>query len=58
MSIQVLPILAFKDNYIWCLINEETKHCLIVDPGEAKPVLAQLKHLNLTLDALLITHHH
>lgn len=58
MSIQILPILAFKDNYIWCLINEKTKHCLIVDPGEAKPVLTQLKQLNLTLDAILITHHH
>lgn len=58
MSIQVLPILAFKDNYIWCLINEETKHCIIVDPGEAKPILTQIKQLNLTLDAILITHHH
>jgi len=56
--IQVVPILAFKDNYIWCLVNEETKHCIIVDPGEAKPVLAYLKQFNLTLDALLITHHH
>lgn len=58
MMIQVLPILAFKDNYVWCLINEETKHCIIVDPGEAKPVLAQLKQLNLNLDAMFITHHH
>lgn len=58
MTIQLLPILAFKDNYIWCLINEETKHCIIVDPGESKPVLTQLKQLNLTLDALFITHHH
>lgn len=58
MIIQVLPILAFKDNYIWCLINEETKHCIIVDPGEAKPVFNQLKQLKLTLDAILITHHH
>jgi hydroxyacylglutathione hydrolase len=56
--IKILPILAFKDNYIWCLINEQTKHCIIVDPGEAKPVLTQLKQLNLTLDAILITHHH
>lgn len=58
MTIQILPILGFKDNYIWCLINEKTKHCIIVDPGEAKPVLTQLKQLNLKLDAILITHHH
>jgi hydroxyacylglutathione hydrolase len=58
MTIKILPILAFKDNYIWCLINEETKYCILIDPGEAKPVLAQLKQLNLKLDAILITHHH
>ncbi|MES2998119.1 MAG: hydroxyacylglutathione hydrolase [Pseudomonadota bacterium] len=58
MTIQVTPILAFKDNYIWCLINKETNHCIVVDPGEAKPVLALIKRLNLSLDAIFITHHH
>ncbi len=58
MAIQVLPIMAFKDNYIWCLINEKTNHCIVVDPGEAKPVLTFLKRLNLSLDAMFITHHH
>ncbi|MDQ8039205.1 MAG: hydroxyacylglutathione hydrolase [Rickettsiella sp.] len=63
MPIKVLPILAFKDNYIWCLINDRTNHCIMVDPGEAKSVLAFLKganakHLKLSLDAIFITHHH
>jgi hydroxyacylglutathione hydrolase len=58
MAISVQPILAFKDNYIWCLINDETHHCIIVDPGEAKPVLNFLKRSNLILDAIFITHHH
>lgn len=58
MAIRVQPILAFKDNYIWVLINGETNHCIVVDPGEAKPVLVFLKRLKLTLDAILITHHH
>lgn len=58
MPIQVKPILAFKDNYIWCLINDTTNHCIIVDPGEAKPVVTFLKRSNLLLDAILITHHH
>jgi hydroxyacylglutathione hydrolase len=58
MAIQVQPILAFKDNYIWCLIKGETRHCIIVDPGEAKPVLSFLKNSNLILDAIFITHHH
>jgi hydroxyacylglutathione hydrolase len=58
MAIQVQPILAFKDNYIWCLINDKTNHCIIVDPGEVKPVLTFLKRFNLMLDAVFITHHH
>lgn len=58
MAIQVQAILAFKDNYIWCLINDETNHCIIVDPGEVKPVLTFLKRSNLSLDAIFITHHH
>lgn len=58
MPIQIVPISAFKDNYIWCLINKNTKHCLVIDPGEGKPVLTQLNRLDLSLDAILITHHH
>jgi hydroxyacylglutathione hydrolase len=58
MAIQVLPITAFKDNYIWGLVHEETNRCIIVDPGEVKPVLSFIKRLNLSLDALFITHHH
>lgn len=58
MTIRVEPILAFKDNYIWCLIDEETNHCIIIDPGESKSVLVFLKRLNLSLDAIFITHHH
>lgn len=54
---QVIPIKALKDNYIWCIIAQN-RDCIIVDPGEANPVIETLneKHLNLT--AILITHHH
>ena len=31
---------------------------IVVDPGDASPVLAILTQLNLTLSAILITHHH
>jgi hydroxyacylglutathione hydrolase len=31
---------------------------VVVDPGDATPVIATLKALNLTLSAILITHHH
>ncbi|MDZ4141441.1 MAG: hydroxyacylglutathione hydrolase [Methylotenera sp.] len=54
--LQIIPISAFKDNYIWLMHNG--RQAVAVDPGDAKPVLENLQHLNLTLDSILITHHH
>lgn len=56
MSVNIFPIKAFNDNYIWCLHNQT--HCTVVDPGDAAPVLAYCKKNQLTLSAILITHHH
>ena len=56
MSINVFPIKAFNDNYIWCLRNQT--HCVVVDPGDAAPVLAYCQDNQLILSAILITHHH
>lgn len=56
MSTSVFPIKAFNDNYIWCLHNQT--HCTVVDPGDAAPVLAYCQENQLTLSAIIITHHH
>ncbi|MDP1765836.1 MAG: hydroxyacylglutathione hydrolase [Methylotenera sp.] len=53
---QIIPIPAFKDNYIWLIHNGI--QAVIVDPGDATPVNETLQRLNLTLNAILITHHH
>lgn len=55
-QLQIIPIPAFKDNYIWLVHNG--RHAIIVDPGDAEPVIACLNKLNLTLSTILITHHH
>ncbi len=47
---------AFSDNYSWRIRHEH--HSLVVDPGEAPPVLERLETLGLELDAILLTHHH
>ncbi|MBP5987299.1 MAG: hydroxyacylglutathione hydrolase [Azonexus sp.] len=47
---------AFKDNYIWLLTRG--KRAFVVDPGDAAPVLARLEAEGLTLEGILITHHH
>lgn len=56
--IDVFPILAMTDNYIWIINNTDTNHCLIVDPGEAQPVLEILQQRHLIPEAILLTHHH
>lgn len=50
------PLPAFEDNYIWTL-SEASGHALVVDPGEAGPVLAAAE-AGLKPVALLLTHHH
>jgi hydroxyacylglutathione hydrolase len=54
--LDVVPINAFKDNYIWTLRN--ATHAAVVDPGEARPVLDYLAREKLKLAAILATHHH
>ena len=52
----IIPIPAFNDNYIWLLHNGQ--NAVVVDPGDAAPVIATLQQLKLKLSAILITHHH
>ncbi|MBV5257769.1 hydroxyacylglutathione hydrolase [Synechococcus moorigangaii CMS01] len=56
MEIVRLP--AFNDNYIFVLVNPATRECVVVDPGDRLVVLDYLHQENLTLTAILITHHH
>lgn len=53
---EIIPLNAFEDNYIWVLRTEG--HCAVVDPGDAAPVLAWLEQSGDRLSAILITHHH
>jgi hydroxyacylglutathione hydrolase len=53
---KLIPIPAFNDNYIWML--HDTHQALVVDPGDAQPVREALAQHQLTLAAILVTHHH
>ena len=55
MNLNSIP--AFQDNYIWVLSNDEG-HCVIVDPGEAAPVLNAIEKNQWQPQAILLTHHH
>ncbi len=56
--LEIIPLPALKDNYIWLLKNKASRHVAIVDPSEAEPVLKFLKSEQLIPIAIMITHHH
>ncbi|WP_058534868.1 hydroxyacylglutathione hydrolase [Legionella saoudiensis] len=54
----IIPIPAFTDNYIWAIIDQEIGVFDCVDPGQAQPVLQFAKEQHLELRSILLTHHH
>ena len=52
----LLPLPAFEDNYIWTL-RDDAGRALVVDPGEAGPVLSAAGE-GLQPAGILLTHHH
>ena len=52
----LLPLPAFADNYIWML--HDGREAIVVDPGDAAPVVQALHRLGVQLRAILVTHHH
>ncbi|MDO5668068.1 MAG: hydroxyacylglutathione hydrolase [Alcaligenaceae bacterium] len=56
MNIEIYPVPAFNDNYIW--IIRQGDNAIAVDPGQAEPVIQDLTSRGLNLKAILITHHH
>jgi hydroxyacylglutathione hydrolase len=52
----IIPIPALRDNYIWLV--RQGRSALVVDPGDASPVLAYLEREGVALKGIVITHHH
>ena len=59
-EISLIPVKAFSDNYIWLAQaqGDADTGIVIVDPGDANPVLQMMNTLAITPCAVLITHHH
>ncbi|HLW05100.1 MAG TPA: hydroxyacylglutathione hydrolase [Azoarcus sp.] len=55
-DLEVLPLPAFNDNYIWVLVRD--RKVAVVDPGDATVVEDFLARTGFHLTAILITHHH
>jgi len=56
VTAQSVPILS--DNYAWMLRDSGSGAVAIVDPAEAKPIIAALEKAGGRLDLILLTHHH
>jgi hydroxyacylglutathione hydrolase len=56
MKIIRIPVLS--DNYIFLLHDVNNNQVAVVDPAEAKPVLAEIAKLEADLVAIFNTHHH
>lgn len=55
-AIEIRAIPALRDNYIWRLAH--AGNAVVIDPGEAEPVLQHLSRQGLDLKAILLTHRH
>jgi len=56
--LNVTPVPALSDNYVWILQRDNQQQVVIIDPSESKPVLEYLSNNQLTPVAILITHQH
>ncbi|HEY9099100.1 MAG TPA: hydroxyacylglutathione hydrolase [Thiobacillus sp.] len=52
----LIALPAFDDNYIWVIHDD--RHAVAVDPGDPAPLIDYLDAHQLSLSAILITHHH
>lgn len=52
----IIPIKALSDNYIWALKEEDT--LIIVDPGESEKLMQFIDESDLQLTTILLTHKH
>ncbi len=55
-NVHALPVLS--DNYIWCIVQPSIRDIVVIDPAVAEPVLDLIHREELTLRAILVTHHH
>jgi hydroxyacylglutathione hydrolase len=58
MTVTAQPVPILSDNYAWMLRDSGSGAVAIVDPAEAKPIIAALEEAGGRLDLILLTHHH
>jgi hydroxyacylglutathione hydrolase len=55
---EIVPVPAFADNYIWLVHDEPSDETAVVDPGDAAPALAEAERRGWRITQVWNTHHH
>ena len=58
MGIEIVRVPVLSDNYSWLVHDANSGATMVVDPGEAAPVLAAAATRGWTIDAIWVTHWH
>jgi hydroxyacylglutathione hydrolase len=58
VMLEIVPVPAFSDNYIWLVHDEDSGETAIVDPGDADPALAEAQRRGWRVTQVWNTHKH
>ena len=57
-SLEIVPVPAFADNYLWLVHDDTSGETAVVDPGDAAPVLAEAEARGWRIGQVWNTHWH
>ena len=57
-QLEIVPVPAFADNYIWLVHDSASGETAVVDPGDAEPALAEAERRGWAVTQVWNTHHH
>src|SRR3982750_3305284 len=55
---EIVPVPAFTDNYIWLVHDAASGETAVVDPGDAAPALAEAERRGWRITQVWKPHHH
>jgi hydroxyacylglutathione hydrolase len=58
VMLEVVPVPAFSDNYLWLVHDADSGETAVVDPGDAAPVLAEAERRGWRIGQVWNTHWH
>lgn len=56
--LEIVPVPAFSDNYLWLVHDDASGETAVVDPGDPAPVLAEAERRDWTISQVWNTHWH